>query len=253
MEEVAYERTDDGIRVSTDGEAFTLHPVSDVDAGYVWRDHHPEALRERIVADLEITLLEASEVRAAKTRPLSNIDYDLPSLQMTYYRNEEPQTVVEQLREAEVRRILGNHGEIVGEIVDHWYYPRLERLDVLYRYQPDRPEDDLPEIPEVEAYKVVSTEYHEVRTSQYTEEEVKSFDDRAEELFENSPFSRRQCEVITGKERGLVDIRIAEEMGGDIARETVASHWAAARARWDEIQWAVEEFDDDFFVAEKGF
>jgi hypothetical protein len=253
MAEVAYERTDDGLRVSNDEETFTLNPISDVADGYVWRDHYPDHVRDQVESDLDVTLVDATDVRAVKTRPLSKIDYDLPALRMTYYQEEEPQTVVEQLREAEVRRILGNHGEIVGEIVDHWYYPRLERLDVLYRYQPDSPDDDRPETPEVEAYKVVSTEYHEVRTSQYTEEEVQSFDERAEELFEHSPFSRRQCEVITGKERGLVDVRIAEEMGGDIARETVASHWAAARARWDEIQWAVEEFDDDFFVAEKGF
>jgi hypothetical protein len=253
MAEVAYERTDAGLRISTEEETFTLNPISDVNDGYVWRDHYPEHLRDQIESELEITLVDATEVRAVKTRPLSNIDYDLPSLRMTYYQAEEPQTVVEQLREAEVRRILGNHGEIVGEIVDHWYYPRLERLDVLYRYQPDSTEDDKPETPEVEAYKVVSTEYHEVRTSQYTEDDVQSFDQRAQELFENSPFSRRQCEVITGKERGLVDVRIAEEMGGDIARETVASHWAAARQRWDEIQWAIEEFEDDFFVAEKRF
>jgi hypothetical protein len=253
MAEVAYERTDDGLRITAEEETLTLHPISDVDEGYVWRDHYPDDLREQVESDLEITLVDATDVRAAKTRPLSNIDYDLPPLQMTYYKDEEQRTVVEQLREAEVRRILGNHGEIVGEVVDHWYYPRLERLDVLYRYQPDSPDDERPETPEVEAYKVVSTEYHEVRTSQYSEEEVQSFDERAQKLFENSPFSRRQCEVITGKERGLIDVRIAEEMGGDIARETVASHWAAARARWDEIQWAVEEFDDDFFVAEKGF
>lgn len=82
------------------------------------------------------------------------------------------------------------------------------------------------------------------------DDETELVNERADEIYERSVYTKRQAEVLALEEAGYSRVKIARELG--VSTQTVDQHFRNAQERLEEAAWTVMASDVIVFSVRTG-
>lgn len=130
-----------------------------------------------------------------------------------------------------------------------WYWPETNDAVVVYPTESDETGGDVSHIPVPslsERERQIAKSMADANPDERDDEELRDeLTKRAEDIYEHSPFSESESEVVAGREMSLKHQQIADLLNETVG--AVTARMTRASRRWDDIQWAIEHIDDSVF------
>lgn len=193
----------------------------------------------------------ASEVNKTRIRPRDDI-LQVPESISVYYLDDPPSHRYQIVAKRDARNLLDYRGREYEQVEECWYYPESRDAMALITIKDDAGEY-FQRITPVSNLNEREREIIDPQSDETGDEEPMSREEVAERIYENTPFGRRESDVLSCYYKGQSEPQqMQRAIDGDLSYGTIVKHRHDARLRQKMVLWAVQhvfpELPDDALV-----